>query len=70
MHDKYLFISGMPKCGTTALAAWLVEQGLADYLIPGMKETQIYARTDFDAVAAKAYGGLMPVQTMLSIPMH
>ena len=50
MHDKYLFISGMPKCGTTALAAWLVEQGLADYLIPGMKEAQIYARTDFDAV--------------------
>lgn len=45
--EKYLFIAGMPKCGTTALAHWLVEQGIAEYLIPEVKEPYIYSRSDF-----------------------
>lgn len=45
--EKYLFIVGMPKCGTTALAHWLVEQGIAEYLIPEVKEPYVYSRSDF-----------------------
>lgn len=49
--DKYLFIAGMEKCGTTALASWLVAEGLAEYLVPGTKEPYIFARTDFAATS-------------------
>ncbi len=49
--DKFLFIGGMEKAGTTALAAWLVEHGLAEYLIEGVKEPTIFARTDFSAIS-------------------
>lgn len=45
--EKYLFIAGMPKCGTTALATWLVDNNIAEYLIPGMKEPNLYSRSDF-----------------------
>lgn len=49
--NKHLFIGGMEKCGTTALASWLVAQGIAEYLVPGMKEPNFYARTDFAALS-------------------
>lgn len=49
--DKFLFIGGMEKAGTTALAAWLVEQGLAEFLIEGMKESYVFARTDFSSIS-------------------
>lgn len=49
--DKFLFIGGMAKGGTTALAAWLVEQGLAEYLVDGMKESHIFSRTDFSLIS-------------------
>lgn len=45
--EKYLFIAGMPKCGTTSLATWLVENDIAEYFIPGMKEPNLYSRSDF-----------------------
>lgn len=45
--DKHLFIVGLPKCGTTALASWLVMEGIAEYLVPGVKEPYLYARSDF-----------------------
>ncbi|MDR2165346.1 MAG: hypothetical protein LBO79_06965 [Zoogloeaceae bacterium] len=45
--NKHLFIAGMEKCGTTALASWFVNQGLAEFLVPNIKEPYIYARTDF-----------------------
>lgn len=45
--EKYLFMAGMPKCGTTSLASWLVENNIAEYLIPGMKEPNLYSRSDF-----------------------
>lgn len=51
--DKFLFIGGMEKAGTTALAAWLVEQGLAEYLIEGMKEPDVFARTDFSSISIR-----------------
>ncbi len=41
--NKYIFIAGMQKCGTTALAQWLVEQGFAKYLCSGVKEPYFYA---------------------------
>ncbi|MDH1674376.1 sulfotransferase domain-containing protein [Comamonas aquatica] len=49
--DKHLFIAGLPKCGTTALAAWLVKNGVAEYLVPSVKEPYIYARSDFGRFA-------------------
>jgi hypothetical protein len=45
--NKNLFLAGMAKCGTTALAAWFVRQGLVEPLVPGNKEPYIYARADF-----------------------
>lgn len=45
--EKYLFIAGMPKCGTTALAHWLVKEEIAEYLVHNTKEPYIYARSDF-----------------------
>ena len=49
--DKHIFIVGLPKCGTTALAAWLVKERVAEYLIPGVKEPYLYARSDFGRFA-------------------
>lgn len=51
--DKFLFIAGMAKCGTTALAQWLRGQGIAEYLIPGVKEPFIFSRFDFDSAPIK-----------------
>lgn len=56
--DKFLFIGGMQKCGTTALAAWLVDEGLAEYLVPGMKEPHLFARADYAGVPAGSGSGL------------
>ncbi len=41
--NKYIFIAGMQKCGTTALAQWFVEQGFAKYLCHGVKEPYFFA---------------------------
>lgn len=39
-----LFIAGVEKCGTTALADWFISNGLAEYRVPGVKEPYSYAR--------------------------
>lgn len=56
--DKFLFMPGMQKCGTTALAAWLVDEGLAEYLVPGVKEPHLFARADYSPVPAGSGSGL------------
>ncbi len=43
MKPNYLFIVGMAKSGSTALANWMVMQGLADYAVAGNKEPYSYA---------------------------
>lgn len=43
MDTKYIFIAGMEKCGTTALAEWFIEERLAQYLVPGTKEPYLFA---------------------------
>ncbi|WP_374013915.1 hypothetical protein [Pseudoxanthomonas koreensis] len=45
MTPHYIFIIGVAKAGTTALAGWLVSNGLATYAIPGVKEPGTYLRT-------------------------
>lgn len=40
---RHLFISGIEKCGTSALAEWFVSNGLARYRVPGVKEPYLYA---------------------------
>lgn len=40
---KNLFIAGMAKCGTTALADWMVTNKLAEDRVPGEKEPMVYA---------------------------
>lgn len=45
-----LFISGMEKCGTTALAEWMVANGLAEYRVPGQKEPYLYANDEVHPV--------------------
>lgn len=39
MFGLNLFIAGIEKCGTTSLANWLVSNGLAEYRVPGIKDT-------------------------------
>lgn len=46
MRPSYLFIAGVAKSGSTALASWLVEQRIADYMVPGSKEPYSFARVD------------------------
>lgn len=41
IKPDYIFMVGMPKCGTTALAGWLTNHGLAQYIVPGIKEPHI-----------------------------
>lgn len=46
MKTDYIFIAGMEKCGTTALASWLVKQQLAQYLVSDVKEPHLFSRPD------------------------
>ncbi|MCG8276531.1 hypothetical protein [Stenotrophomonas sp. NLF4-10] len=39
----HIFIVGVEKGGTTALAGWLVKNGFATYALPGMKEPNHYS---------------------------
>jgi hypothetical protein len=43
MSVDNVFISGVEKCGTTALAEWMVASGLAEDRVPGEKEPFLYA---------------------------
>jgi len=43
MAVSNVFIAGMEKCGTTALAEWMVNSGLAEDRVPGIKEPYLYA---------------------------
>lgn len=43
MAVENIFIAGMEKSGTTALAQWMVESGLAQDRVPGVKEPYLYA---------------------------
>lgn len=42
MKTHYIFLSGMAKCGTTALAGWLTGNGIAQYLVEDIKEPHGY----------------------------
>ncbi|WP_211258144.1 hypothetical protein [Stenotrophomonas daejeonensis] len=42
MKPDYIFVVGVAKAGTTALAGWLVKNGFATYAIPGIKEPCSY----------------------------
>lgn len=44
MKINYIFIIGVQKGGTTALAGWLVRNGFAAYAVPGVKEPGVYLR--------------------------
>lgn len=46
MSTHFIFIVGMEKCGTTALANWLVNQQLAQYMVPDVKEPHLFSRPD------------------------
>lgn len=46
MTVKHVFITGMEKCGTTALSEWMVTSGLAEDRVPGEKEPFLYANDD------------------------
>jgi hypothetical protein len=59
--NKHLFISGMAKCGTTALAAWFVKQGLAEFLVPDVKEAYFYSSVDFGKSPPVRGGGCLVV---------
>lgn len=43
MAVQNIFIAGMEKCGTSALYAWMVANGLAEERVPGVKEPYLYA---------------------------
>lgn len=45
MIPEFVFVTGVPKGGTTALAGWLVRSGLATYAVPGTKEPATYLRS-------------------------
>lgn len=44
MRPEYIFIAGMEKCGSTALAGWLISNRIARYPREGVKEPYDYAR--------------------------
>ena len=54
-----VFIVGMEKCGTTALADWMVTSGLAQYRFPGVKEPYLYANDE--AHPARSYSSSLPL---------
>ncbi|GHU36706.1 hypothetical protein AGMMS50256_33690 [Betaproteobacteria bacterium] len=80
--NKHLFISGMVKCGTTALAAWFIKQGLAEYLVPNTKEPNIYSYIDFGKSCFFVAGGggaghqipgywtLLLITRLIRLPFH
>jgi len=47
MNNRLLVIAGMPKCGTTALAHYLVTNGHASLLVAGLKEPYLFAEHDY-----------------------
>ena len=55
--DKYLFIGGMPRCGTSALASWLIGQELAENLVDDAQAPALYTRDDFKSVPRAADSG-------------
>lgn len=42
MKPDYIFIAGTDKSGTTALASWLGNNGIARFVLPGIKEPYTY----------------------------
>ena len=44
MRTNYIFIIGVQKAGTTALAGWLVRNGFAAYAVPDVKEPGNFLR--------------------------
>lgn len=46
MAINNVFITGMEKCGTTALSEWMVRSGLAEDAVPDRKEPFLYANDD------------------------
>jgi hypothetical protein len=50
MAVENIFIAGMEKCGTTALAEWMVGSGLAEYRMPGEKEPYLYSNDEVHPV--------------------
>jgi hypothetical protein len=45
MKPDYIFLAGAEKGGTTALASWLSENGIASFVSPGIKESYRYLST-------------------------
>lgn len=56
MAVKHVFITGMEKCGTTALSEWMVTSGLAEDRVPGEKEPFLYANDDPHPVHLRTSG--------------
>lgn len=54
-----VFVIGMEKCGTTALADWIVTSGLAQDRFPGVKEPYLYANDDVYPV--QSYSSTLPL---------
>lgn len=46
MAVQNIFIAGVEKCGTTALADWMLANGLVEDRVPGMKEPYLYANDE------------------------
>ncbi|WP_213876097.1 hypothetical protein [Pseudomonas sp. dw_358] len=46
MAIENVFIAGFEKCGTTALADWVLLNGLAEHRVPGKKEPHLYANDE------------------------
>src|SRR5690606_18467562 len=44
VRTNYIFIIGVQKAGTTALAGWLVRNGFAAYAVPDVKEPGNFLR--------------------------
>ncbi len=42
MKPDYIFLAGVEKGGTTALASWIDRNGLARFVLPGIKEPYTY----------------------------
>lgn len=46
MAVQNIFIAGFEKCGTTALADWMLTNGLVEDRVPNMKEPFLYANNE------------------------
>ncbi|MCD5992141.1 hypothetical protein KDX38_00755 [Pseudomonas sp. CDFA 602] len=46
MAVQNIFIAGFQKCGTTALADWMLTNGLVEDRVPNVKEPFLYANDD------------------------